>query len=430
MYRRLVAFSLSVVFVALVALVVPLGLAVRDLVRSDEITQAADYARSIADAWERQWQRTRSESASEEGAAAAQIRIPPGEGDVTLLPPRGRPVGEEVDARADGVIQAARKGQSATEDVGDAAFASAPVVLDDDTGVVLVAVDTDDLREGLAARLGVLAAVSVAILTFAGVAAWLLARRTAQPISELAQTADAMADGDLTVRAEASDIKEVHDVALALNRLAARVQELLDDERATAAELAHQLRTPLTVLSIDLDGVTDSEVRARLEEDVLALQRQTDEIITAARRTQREGLRARCDASAVLAERTSFWSALAEDQGRAATVTVEPGPLWIRLTEDDLVTLVDILLQNVFLHSPEGTAYEVSLGGRDKGGATLVVRDYGTGFGGESSDEPRPGSTGLGLSIAGRLAIISGGGLTRHNDHGAVVVVVLGAPQE
>lgn len=432
MYRRLVTFGMSVVLVAVVALVIPLGLSVRDLVRAEEISEAADYARTVADSWEKQWQAASAKAKNDDNVSLPSIQIPLGEGAVSLLPPGEPTVGAPVDPRADEAIHTARKGQSANVDVGDVAFVTAPVILDDRTGVVLVTVDSQIMRDDLLPRILVLAGVSLSLLTFAGVAAWLLARRTARPISELAQAADSMADGNLDARAKPSDIREVDDVALALNRLAARVQELLDDERAAAAELAHQLRTPLTVLTIDLDSVQDSEVRALLEEDVLALQRQTDEIIRAARRSQREGLRAACDATTVVKERTAFWNALAEDQGRAATVTVAPGPLWVRLTEDDLVTLIDILLQNVFAHSPEGTAYEVSLGPAVPEGAVLVVRDYGTGMPVDPLDSDtgqRTGSTGLGLSIAERLAVASGGELATHNDHGAVIVVRLGAPR-
>lgn len=427
MYRRLVLFGLAVVAVAVVALVIPLGLAARDLVRAEEITEIADHARLAANAWEKAWQK----NGGEEKSAVAKVAIPSGDGAVTLIPPSGDPVGGPVDPQAQPVIDSAKKGESANLDAGDAAFASAPVILDDQTGVVLVTVSADQMREGLAPRLLALAAVSIGLLAFSAVAAWLLARRTAQPISDLATAADVMADGDLTARAAPSSIKEVQDVATALNRLAGRVQELLDDERANAAELAHQLRTPLTVLSVDLDGVTDPEVRGRLEEDVLALQRQTDEIIMTARRSTREGLRARCDASAVVADRAAFWRVLAEDQGRAATIAVSPGPLWVRLTDEDLTTMLDILLQNVFIHSPEGTPYEVSLGpGNGSAGATLVVRDYGDGYGADAASERNPGTTGLGLSIAERIATASGGSMRRHNDHGAVVVVTLGPPQE
>ncbi len=116
-------------------------------------------------------------------------------------------------------------------------------------GAVLLVAGRDRMHEGLAPRLAALAGLSAVLLLGSGVAAWRLARRTAQPIRDLAETADAIAAGDLAARARPSTIGEVDDVGQALNRLAGRVQELLAEERAASAELAHQLRTPLTVLA-------------------------------------------------------------------------------------------------------------------------------------------------------------------------------------
>jgi signal transduction histidine kinase len=214
--------------------------------------------------------------------------------------------------------------------------------------------------------------------------------------------------------------------------MAGRVQELLAEERAGAAELAHQLRTPLTVLTVDIDAVSDDEVRARLTEDALALQRTTDEIIDNARRTTREGLRATCDAVAVVADRVRFWQVLADDQRRATRLALPGEPIIVRLTETDLATLVDILLQNVFSHTPEGAGYDVALTSEAGGAARLTVADSGSGFPARPATSPsvrlRPGSTGLGLAIAGRLAQASGGRLDLANtpSGGAVVAVILG----
>ncbi len=52
MYRRLVTFALLVVTVAVTALVIPLALSARDLVRSANLAAHADQARILADAWE------------------------------------------------------------------------------------------------------------------------------------------------------------------------------------------------------------------------------------------------------------------------------------------------------------------------------------------------------------------------------------------
>ncbi len=423
MYRRLVAFALVVTTVAIVSLMIPLGLAARDLVRSQATSAIANDARVIADQWEAAWRRTGNQDppileAMAHGVTVAVIS--PNTVDSTAVP-----------TGAEGVVASAAQGRPAAVDTGGTAFAAAPAQYDDDVGVVLVSATSDYLQEGLERRLAALAVVSTALLAAAGLAAWQLARVTARPIRKLADTADSMAAGDLSARAAPSPLPEVDEVAVALNRLANRVQELLESERAATAELAHQLRTPLTVLTADIDAVDDKTVRQRLTEDALALQRTTDEIITNAARPTREGLMASCDAVEVVGSRVTFWRVLADYQKRDLRVDVAEGPQLVRLTEDDLATAADILLQNVFVHTPEGTPFSVRVqpGGHSDGDPVLLeVSDGGPGF----SDGPddRTGTTNLGLSIAERIAQASGGRLTRAPgvNGGAVVSLLLGRP--
>ena len=115
------------------------------------------------------------------------------------------------------------------------------------------------------------------------------------------------------------------------------------------------------------------------------------------------------------------------------TVDVVPAPAPVLIAADDLATCVDILLGNVFAHTPEGAGFAVRLSRRAAGGAWLVVADDGPGF--REANAPlrgqsRGGSTGLGLDIARRVAEATGGTLTigRSASGGGAVTLGLGFP--
>ena len=222
-------------------------------------------------------------------------------------------------------------------------------------------------------------------------------------------------------------------MATALNRLAARIDELLVTERETVADLSHRLRTPLTALRLDVEALGASPARAGLERDVDALERVLDAVIVAARRSQREGAMPACDAVAVAVERARFWAPLAVDQDREVRLVVggtdlalepaEPGTLGepalptsrVRCAAADLAAALDCLLENVVAHTPEGVALAVVVDTRppDGPGAVVAVRDRGTGVPPEALVRGRSdrGSTGLGLDIARRCAERSGGSI-------------------
>ena len=276
-----------------------------------------------------------------------------------------------------------------------------------------------------------LGCVGLVTLLVSGVIAARLTRSLVGPLTDAARTADRLADGDLSARAEQAGPAEVRSVGTGLNKLARRIGELLAYERETMADVSHRLRTPMTALRIDAESLQDHIERARMLMDVDALEGTVDEVIVAARRPVRTGL-VTCDAVAVVAERTAFWRPLAEDTDRTMTVELADGELPVRVTVDDLRTCMDVLLENVFSHTPEGVALAVRLSRRAAGGAWLVVADDGAGFSdtvpAERGSSTR-GSTGLGLDIVRRVAETSGGSLTigRSASGGGAVTVGLGA---
>jgi len=125
-----------------------------------------------------------------------------------------------------------------------------------------------------------------------------------------------------------------------------------------------------------------------------------------ARRPVRHDMSSRCDAVAVVKERVDFWAPLAEDQRRRLDVDLPAVPAPVPLDEVDMRDVVDVLVDNVFAHTPEGTDFGVAVH-LQTGSVRIVVADRGPGPG----PRPRsgPGHTGLGLEIVRRTVEPAGG---------------------
>ncbi|MFF1378443.1 ATP-binding protein [Streptomyces sp. NPDC058308] len=275
----------------------------------------------------------------------------------------------------------------------------------DGTAVVQVTLTEKQLYAGTLASWLVLAGIGVGLVLLGLLLADRLGARLVGATRRLARTADRLAAGDLTARADLAGPPELRLVAGELNRLAARIDELLTAERENAADLAHRLRTPVAALRLDAETLRDPEGARRIAADVTALERSVDDVIRKARRPLREAPRA--DLAAVTRERAAFWAPLAEDQNRATRTTTPPEELLIPVPGDELAAALDALIGNVLDHTPQGTAFAIEVRRTSGGEAELTVTDEGPGF----PDGTAPGrgtsgagSTGLGLDIARRTA--------------------------
>ncbi|MCW2567670.1 MAG: hypothetical protein JWN54_1767 [Mycobacterium sp.] len=328
-------------------------------------------------------------------------------------------------------VASARGGQAFTQQRPDGRLVVVPVDTESGRAVVLTLVPQSLLNKGVTASLTVLGGLGLLLLVIAVFLADRLAVRALRPVAELAGTAHRLAGGELTARSEVEDPPELAEVGVALNRLAARIGELLASERELVADLSHRLRTPMTALRLDAEALGDPAESDRVGDHVVALERMVDEVIREARRPVREGLAARCDAVAVVRDRVEFWSVLAEDTGRPLDLRLPAGELPVRLTAADLGAAVDAMLENVFAHTPDGTPMRITVAAAPAGGAVVEVGDDGPGFGPSAAvrGHSTAGSTGLGVDIVRRAAESSGGRLELRSPTGggARVVVHLGA---
>jgi signal transduction histidine kinase len=419
--RRLALLVAATTSVVLLAFTLPLAVLIDRQATNKAVTTAADRGQRIVPTV------ATGTDADVRGAVAAvstpdyvvNVRLPSG----TVV---GRPLG--VDRPP---VDQDLRATASTELPDGRVVLDQPVVRADGTAVISTLLSEEVLDHGVWRAWGVLAALALVLFALSLVVADRLARSITRPIGELAATTRRLGSGDLDARVEPAGPEEVHDVGLAVNRLAARIRDLLTSEREEVADLSHRLRTPVTALRLDVEALPDGPDRERLTADVDELSRQVDTLIREARRPVREGVAARCDATEVARERVEFWQALAEDQGRTVRLALPDEPALVRAPQPDLEAALDALLGNVLAHTPDGTPFAVSLTRTSGGGATLVVEDDGPGLPGHDVlDRGRSGagSTGLGLDIARRTAEASGGSLAigAADGGGTRVVLALG----
>ena len=428
MTRRVVLLTLGVTSLVVIAFLAPLLSLVRDVAASQATVQASVQAQSAA-----------ALVNLDPTALASTLQRQPNTTIFTIGPDgrvskvTGAPAEPDATVTATAVSRRAATyevsgGRAVLVPVlGSSASSQSPTKI---SAVVRTFVPDAELHQGVGRASLALIVLGAVLLAGAGLVAGLIGRGLVRPLLSVAGTADTLRAGDLSARATPANPAEVRRIADALNGLADRIKDLLQQEREAAADLSHRLRTPLTALRLDAEGLRDPEEAERMLASVAGVERMVSHVIAQARRPARETL-AMADAAAVVRDRVEFWSALAEEQERPVRQELPDGPVSVPVPADDLAAAVDALLGNVFAHTPVGTGFAVAV--RPGPVPAVVVEDSGAGI-----EDPallgrgRSGgsSTGLGLDIVRRTAEEAGGrlDLSAAQPSGLRAVVWLGPP--
>jgi signal transduction histidine kinase len=302
--------------------------------------------------------------------------------------------------------------------------------------VVRVRVAGALLNRGVHRAWTIIVAIGALVVVIAVLLADRLGQSIVAPMSELLSVTRQLQDGDLQARVKPAGPPEVEEVGLAVNDLAERIGDLLVAEREAAADLSHQLRTPLTVLRLDAEGLESPIDRIRIATDIDRLEQVVTRVIEESRDGSRPETRpgqGRSDLGRAVRHRLTFWSVLAEDQGRRVSSNIPNGSQSIGVSTAELDVCIDALINNVFTHTPAGAPFSVDVVSAFNRRWTLVVQDGGPGLPGDSL--PIRGAsggsgTGLGLDIVRRTAESSGGSVStgRSLDGGARIEVTFGPP--
>ncbi len=303
-------------------------------------------------------------------------------------------------------------------------------------GTLVVAIPLTDVAETLRRLVRIEALVTVVLVTALGAIAWWLVRLGLRPLERMAETAGAIAGGDLSRRVEpATGRTEVGRLGLALNAMLERIERAFAARTASeerlrrfVADASHELRTPLTSVQgyaelFRRGAADDPEALAnamrRIEEESGRMGRLVDELALLARLDQGRPLeREPVDLAAIAA--SAVEAARVSDTGRP--IDLDAGaPVLVLGDGHRLRQVADNLLANARSHTPEGTPVHVRVGAEGRT-AILEVEDEGPGippqdaervferfYRADPSRSRERGGAGLGLSIVAAVAQAHGG---------------------
>jgi signal transduction histidine kinase len=286
-----------------------------------------------------------------------------------------------------------------------------------------------------------------ALLAGSALLTWAASRWLVAPLRRLNTQVDAIAGGDRIETRATSPIREVDNVAAAVEGMAARLTRtakrdarLEAERRLLVSSIAHDLRTPLFSLRGYLDAIA-----ARIGDPGERLGRarakaaQIDRLVTGLFEYARVDIGERpplqtTDLAKAVTDATAAFEFAADERGVELRVTVRAAPP-VTIDRDGFERALANVIDNALHHTPRGGTVDITCG-EDAEGAFVRVVDDGPGIApdllprifepmvrADRARNSRTGGTGLGLTIAARLLRNQGGTICAANapERGAIL---------
>ncbi len=292
-------------------------------------------------------------------------------------------------------------------------------------------------------------AAALAAVIFFGVAligvAFAGLRRLAMPLGDLIDAAGRVEAGDFSTRVPPRGPRELRSLGRAFNQMAERLELTESQRRNLVADLTHELRTPVSVIQGNLEGMLDGVYEADeahlgpVLEEVRLLSRLIDDLrtLSEAESGMLELHREPTDIGILASDVAASFRLQADANGVELKVDV---PEDLPLLEVDPVRIREVLVNlttNALRHTPSGgnVAFRAVIG---DGYAQVTVADTGSGIapedlehvferfyksGGSAPGASDSGGSGLGLTIAKNLVAAHGGEISAESTPGEGTIV-------
>jgi signal transduction histidine kinase len=336
--------------------------------------------------------------------------------------------------------------------IGDLRYLAVP--LEDGSGVAgvfAVAYFPAEDRSEVLQVIRIVAVAGAVVLVATAVLAWTLAGRVLRPVRELTDTARTISDTDLGRRIPVSGDDELAELGRTFNEMVERLEQGFGNQRQFLDDVAHELRTPITIARGHLEVLGDdpeerAETVAVITDELDRMNRYVDDLLVLAKAEEPDFLlREPVDVGELLTELAQRATGLGDRRWVVDSVP-HPGVLAIVADPGRLTQAVLNLAQNAVQHTVDGD--EIGLGADTGLGAghrtvRLWVRDTGPGidaasmdqlfrrrFRGAASRSQRAEGMGIGLSIVDAIARAHGGVAEARNEPGGGARFTITLPVE
>ncbi|WP_113702623.1 sensor histidine kinase [Nonomuraea lactucae] len=308
------------------------------------------------------------------------------------------------------------------------------VVLRADRGQTVVAArPVGEISTSLRTAGRVLLVGTPLLIVLLAAASWLIIGRTLRPITALRRGASEITHTARSRRLPVPESRdEVHQLAVTLNGMLARLEEAEQRQRALVSDAAHELRSPLASIRLQLEvalghpeGQEWPETAEGVLEDAMRLSRLAEDLLALARLDERGGVPARREPVHL----DEVVRQTADRYGEARLTVCEP--VVVRGDALDLSRVLTNLVDNAVRHTTSKVEVALTADG------VLTVADDGPGIpaqdrervfnrftrldSGRSRDE---GGAGLGLAIVRETVRAHGGGVRLEDASPGLRVVV------
>ena len=265
-----------------------------------------------------------------------------------------------------------------------------------------------------------------------------LSRVISRPVVKLTEATRAVAKGDLGVRVRGQYPGELGELATSFNQMTEELARADNLRRNMTADVAHELRTPLSVIRGKIEGVLDGVYPATpehlepiLEETKLLAHLVEDlRLLALAEAGQLSLEKQPLDVGDLLRDAQVNFGPQADDRGVTLALDLSSELPLVVADRRRIAQVLGNLLTNALRHTPQGgcvtlsAAPSPSLPGGEKGRVTISVSDTGAGipaedlpyiferfWRGDKSRSRAGGGSGLGLAIAKQLVEVHGGSI-------------------